>query len=185
MSLVTYTRYVAITGDTTSASATVLERLTDAQDLLEEELGRVDLLEDDGQDKVERLLIYNDANLGYVVYPAAVPVTDAGDLIQHGSVLAGAAPDSSPEFSVVSGERYATVTYRGGYTPATVPPAIERNIAWAAHQLLTPALTAAVPAGATSVRLGDAAVTFDRPQSNADSGIRWTNQVRRYRRRRV
>lgn len=184
MSLVTYTRYVAITGDTTSASATVLDRLADAQQLLEDELGRPGLLEDDGADKTERLLIRYDGSLGATVFPSALPITDAGDLTQAGALLTGASPDSSPSF-VVSGEQWATVTYRGGFTPATVPQSIERDIAWAAYHLLRPSEAAAVPAGATSVRLGDAAVTFAKPTGGGMQGVSWSSQTMRHRKRRV
>lgn len=184
MSLLTYQRYLAITGDTTSASATILDRISEAQELLEEELGRVGFLEDDGQDKTERLLIQADSALGFVVYPSAIPITDPGDYTQAGAVLAGASPDAVPSpFS--SAGQWATVTYRGGYTPATVPASIERDLAWAAYHLARPSLVTSVPAGATSVRLGDAAVTYAQPAGGGMHGVSWSKPTLRHRKRRV
>lgn len=185
MSLVTYARYVAITDDTTSPAASATAALVDAQDLLELELNRRGYLEDTGADFTERLRIFNDARLGYVVYPSGLPITDEGDLTAHGALLAGAGPDASPAFGIVSGEQYATITYRGGYTSSTVPVEIERDIAWAAYSLLRPASATSVPAGATSVRLGDAAVTYAAPRSAAEAGIRWSRAALRHRRRRL
>jgi hypothetical protein len=184
VTLVSADRYAAITGDNDTDEAAAEDALAEAQALLEEELGRRGLLEDDGTDKVERLLIRSDSSLGFVVYPTAIPITDAGTLTQAGAVLSGASPDSSPAF-VVQSEQWATVTYRGGYTADTVPESMARDIAWAAYRLLRPAAMASVPAGAKSVRLGDAAVTFDRPHGGGTPGVSWSTATLRHRKRRV
>src|SRR5687767_758487 len=111
MTLLSYARYVALTGDTTTASATAASAIADAQDMLEEELGRVGLLEDPGVGSTltERLKVYSDGILGHVVYPSALPILDDGDYTQAGSILASVTPDASPFFGFGTGEHYATV----------------------------------------------------------------------------
>lgn len=187
MSLVTYARYVAITGDTTSSESAATARLAEAQDLLEEELGRVGYLEQGDEDVTERLRLFVDGRLGNVVYPSALPLDPdhVGDFEVHGAALAGPGPDSSPAFGIVSGEQWSTIEYRGGYTAETVPEHIARDIAWCAYSLLRPSAVAAVPVGATSVRLGDAAVTYAQPKSALEAGVRWSRATLRHRRRRV
>lgn len=182
--LVSYARYVSLTGDATSASATVEAALVEAQDLLEDELGRIGLLEEDGADKVERLKLYDDSVLGGTVYPAGVPITDAGDFTLAGAMLISVPPDGGP-FFYRDGERYATVTYRGGFTSATVPAYMARDIAFAAHQLVHSPVPSSIPAGATSVRVGDAAVTFGSPVAGGAIGIGWSKATLRHRRRRL
>lgn len=184
MTLLSYARYVALTGDTTSASASAVEEITRAQDLLEDELGRIGLLEDDSTDKVERLRLYEDGILGGTVYPSALPITSAGDYTQAGASLTAVGPDAGPFLWRTSSERYATVTYRGGFTASTVPAYMERDLAFVAYQLLHP-IPALVPAGAIEAHIGDAGVTFDRPVSGGSIGIGWSRETLRHRRRRV
>lgn len=180
--LVTYERYVEITGDTTTASATVEARLVDAQGLLEDTLGRP--LETG--ERTERMRIYNVDGVA-TVYPSAVPVTDAGDYTQVGDGLVGATPIGGVAFGVPQG--HAEVVYTGGFDPdetdpdepAYLPRSIERDIAWAAHAL-THHPSSQIPAGATSVRLGDAAVTYAKPTSGG-SPVSWSPATLRWRRR--
>lgn len=185
MALLTIVRYQSFTGDTTTASAVVWPAILEAQELLEDELGRIGLLEDDGDDKTERLRIYDDNVLGGVVYPTAVPITDPGDYTQVGAGLTGAAPDGGPYLWAVPEERYATVVYQGGYDDDTVPAYMARDLAFAAYQLLHADTLVGIPAGATSVRLGDAAITYASPTSGGTSGISWSKQTLRHRRRRL
>lgn len=185
MTLVSYARYVTLTGDTTSASAAAVEALSNAQEMLEDELGRIGLLEDDGQDKVERLRLYDDSVLGGVVYPTAVPITDPGDYTESGASLSTVGPDGGPFAFTAPSIRYATVTYRGGYTAATVPAYMARDLAFAAYQLVNNQALAMVPAGANSVRLGDAAIGFAQPTAGGSIGVGWSRQTLRHRRRRV
>lgn len=170
--LVTYARYLAITGDGTSDPGQVEEALADAQALLEDTLRRP--LE--SGERTERLRV-----LDGLVYPAATPITDAGDLTVEGDALTGASP-SSLLGGVFDSTDHATVTYTGGFTADTVPACIERDIAWAAHGLVRPLVASGVPVGATSVRLGDAAVTFAKPASGGVQ-VGWSPQTLRYRRR--
>lgn len=185
MSLVSYARYVTLTGDSTSASASAVEALAVAQDMLEDELGRIGFLEDDGQDKEERLRLYDDDVFGGTVYPTAVPITDGGDYTQAGAALTAVGPDGGPFLWRTPTERYATVIYQGGYTAATVPAYMARDIAFAAYQLLHVAPLVAVPAGATSVSLGDASVSFASALAGGSAGIGWSRETLRHRRRRV
>lgn len=184
--LCTVARYQTITGDTTTATATVATALATAQDLLEDELGRIGLLEDEGTDKEERLLlIYDRVVGGGAVYPTAVPITDPGDYTQQGAALYSVPADASP-FLTTEQPQYATVTYRGGYTSSTVPAYMERDLAFAAYQLLRPSVATAVPAGVTAVGLGDASMSFAEPLTGGGSyGIGWSRQTLRHRRRRV
>jgi hypothetical protein len=174
--LVTVERYRTITKDTTTAEAAVLDALADAQALLEGDLGRG--LE--SAERTERLQLHSNLR----VYPAVTPITVADGYTIYGfSELLGASPAGGP-FDLTD-PQYAEVTYTGGYTAATVPTCIERDIAWAAYQLLGLDASSHIPAGATSVRVGDTAVTFAKPRSAADAGIRWTSPTLRYRRRRL
>lgn len=181
MNLVTYVRYVAITGDTSTASADVADALADAQELLENELCR----QLDSKERTERLRIYPADGYfpGGRVHPTVTPVTAAEDYtILDDGTLTGASPQSGVfDFDA---EPYAEVTYTGGFTPGTVPACIERDIAWCAYRLVRPAEAAAVPAGAASVRLGDAGVSFG-PGGAPAGAVTWSPRSLRYRRRRV
>jgi hypothetical protein len=181
MSLVTIVRYRVITSDSTSASATIEQALADAQALLEDDLGRGV----ESEERTERLRIHYGATFpGGRVYPAVTPITEAGDYTLVGvAALDGASPSGGP-FDT-SHPSYASVTYTGGWTTDDVPACIERDIAWAAYRLMRPAELAAVPAGVTSVSMGDASVSFDRPRSAGEAGISWSRATMRHKRRRV
>jgi hypothetical protein len=66
---------------------------------------------------------------------------------------------------------------------AKTPGLVERDLAWVAHSLLRPTAATRIPAGATAVKLGDAAVTFARPQTPGAAGIVWSRATMRWRRR--
>lgn len=173
--LVTVERYRLITGDETTAATAVTAALVEAQDLLSEDLGW-DLEEDE---RTETLDVVAGA-----VYPTAIPITAvaAGQTID-GYAIRGAAPlgvDILVENSYDPDRPRATVTYTGGWTDVTVPASIRRAIAWAARGILTPASAEAVPDGATSVRLGDASVTFATAQHRATTGITWPAKTMRW-----
>lgn len=174
--LVDEERYTTITGDTTGDSDTLNTALAEAQQLLEDELGR----QLETGERTERLRLYPNGR----VYPAVTPITVAAGYTIYGYAELGDASPIGGPFDT-SDPQYAEVTYTGGYTDETVPVCIARDIAWAAYQLLGRDAASRIPAGATSVRIGDAAVTFDKPRSASDAGIRWTAQTLRYRRRRV
>lgn len=169
--LVTVGRYRSVTGDTTSTEADITEALAEAQTLLEDALRRP--LEE--AERTERLRVLDGR-----VYPSATPISDGGALTVEGDALTGATPVTS--LVGITDSDHATVTYTGGYTTATVPRCIERDIAWAAHAVLRPSSVAAVPVGATSVRLGDAAVTYAKPARGGQQ-FGWSPQTLRYRRR--
>lgn len=180
--LLTHARYQVLTGDTTTASAAFEVAASAAQDMLEDELGRIGLLESGV--KSERLPLVWDGTLGgWAVFPTAVPITDAGaDHTAQGAALVGVVIDASP-FAFGDPAGYSTVSYTGGYSTATVPAYMERDLAAATKVLLDPVGTP-VPAGATSIRLGDAAVTFAGPQSGL-TDVGWSRQTLRHRKRRV
>lgn len=175
MSVVTLARYRTITGDTASASGLVEQALADAQADLEEDLDRP--LE--SAERTERLRLYSTTRHGWVVYPRAHPITDAGDLTIAGAAVYGASPLGSPIFGG-DDPGFAEVTYTGGYTASTVPRCIEQDIAWAAHTRLHPAVP--VQVGATAVSLGDASVSFGAGGARG-TAANWSRQTMRYRRR--
>jgi len=198
MGLVSLARYVEITGDTdaeVSASASALTALADAQALLEDDLGRpLEVAE-----RVERSELLFDSWGAYVL-PKVLPIVSAaGGLTIDGPMLRGASPTNSP---AVWGDPYddeATVTYTAGYQAAdaspdagaeTVPAWIERDIAWAAYVLRRPtvAATLAGAAGASSVSLGDASISYGGATSvpsPSASGVHWSRATWKHRRRRL
>lgn len=160
MSLVTVARYQTITGDTTTASALVEERLAEAVELLEEELGRP-LAE---AERTEAVWSDRQGRL----YPAATPIVTAEGWTIDGVTLVGASVwgdwwdgDDSAETT--------TITYTGGFVertanpdaPNRLPVVIERDLAWCAWRLgQDPNTTlAALPANVSQVNLGDASIS--------------------------
>lgn len=165
--LVPVATYQRLTGDTSTASPTVEEKLADAQQLVEEYLRRP--LERD--ERTERLRLYRDGS-GWAVYPKATPI-DADATTGYttsGAALTGISPDDGP-WIVGSYEPggYATVTYTGGWTAETLPLTIAREISRTAKALLTPA-AAGVLAGASSIRVGDLSVGFSADGAAANAG---------------
>lgn len=188
MSLVTVARYRSITGDDVTASALIEDRIDEAVDLLEEDLGRPLR----HAQRTERVLPIRDGRL----YPRATPITAApGYVIEGFSLL----PSALTAYDPTSRTTAITVTYEGGYVERTGNPAadnrlpvcIERDLAWAAKALgATSAaeLVAGLPPGAKSVALGDMSVTFDRSADGAvpaQVGIRWSKRTMSYRYRRI
>jgi hypothetical protein len=190
--LVTVDRYQTITSDTSSATGDVTAALEDAQLLLEERLHRP--LEQD--ERTERVKMFNERR-GVTVYPASLPIVsvtdpDGGEI--QGASVVGGFPSSWPEWGWAGG--YRDVTYVGGYDPLETDPnepdflprTLERAIAWAAYaDIHQTDLTASIPSGVTSARVGDVALTWPGGgfSPGASGEVTFSNSViRRYRRRR-
>lgn len=179
MSLVTVERYRTITLDTTSSNVAITAAVEDAEAEVSEYLRRpVEQAE-----RTETLPISRDGK----VYPSATPIDSLGGddsgLTLEGDIVIGASPDAGAFGWLGSPTTpQSTITYTGGWTADTLPKAIERAIALAAHHQIhsNPAL---VPAGATSVRVGDAAVTFGSGGASVDPLASTMANIRRYRRR--
>lgn len=183
--LVTVARYQAITGDAHTAAQTVTARIEQATDELEDILGRP-LAHDE---RTESLRPTRDGRL----WPKATPITDGGDYTVDGYSLR-AWPAFHDWGFVGSDDGLVEVTYSGGYVERSenpdaanrLPSCIERDIAWAAWRLGQAADTtaASIPAHASSVRLGDAAVTMSEgatiPTLGSQSGW-WSKRTLSYR----
>lgn len=186
--LVTVARYRVITGDETSGASAVSDAILDATAMLEEELGRP-------LEEAERIEAMRPAANGRL-YPLATPIESvAGGYTIDGSTLFSG-PFYGPYPDPITGTSVVTVTYTGGYVERTANPTaanrlpvhVERDIAVAARRLLSTPVLSAVPSGATSVRLGDAAVTFgdDNPDGGGEAQIGgWSAMTLRLRRRRL
>lgn len=181
-------RYRQITGDFASTDAEVERCITDATELLEGYLNRplalLERTEEMRPDRRGRL------------WPKATPITESASYEIDGLALTGTAP-FGPLASFIDPVSFITVEYTGGWqderavdwvpgaTPA-LPYCIARDIAFAANRMANPAgVTTATgfPAGATSVRLGDAAVTFGTqgPGAAQDTSSWWSRTTRGYR----
>lgn len=155
-------RYRIVTGDIASADALVASALAEATELLEDTLQRKL-----GQQSITERLLPD--NLGRL-YPTVTPIISAPQFQVWGNMLVGGPFFTTPGF-ILYDDR-VQVTYVGGYVERTanlaatnrLPVHVERDLCWAARKLLTmPDVAAAlsvIPVGATSVRLGDAAVTY-------------------------
>lgn len=174
--LVTVDRYRAITGDVATATVAVSAAIEDAEDLLADALGR----ELASAERTERLWPTRD---GYL-WPSCVPIT-ASTYTIDGNGLYGTFGPAWPDHTGA-----VSVTYTGGWVERTANPGavnalpayIERDLAFAAQRLATPE-TNDYPVGATSVRLGDAAVTFGpdgAPRPGVD-GVKWSRMTLRWR----
>lgn len=181
--LISVDQYQSITGDVTSASAVVETALEDAQSLLEDRIGRgLEMVE-----RTERVRVFPDG----IVYPAVTPLVTvpAGASIQ-GSAVSGGTPAGS---FLTPADDHSTLTYTGGYDPdetdrsaATyVPVELARAIAWAARAIISPASFGEVPAGATSVTVGDVSLSWGPGGSPAQGEVVFSSGLlRRWRRRR-
>ena len=185
--LVTVLRYRAITGDQASSDEAVSARIEEATELLEGELGRP--LEQ--AERTERMQPTRDG----LLWPLATPILAADGYTIDGHALSGGS--LVWWFDVASGSSTwaQDVTYTGGWVERTANPSsafrlpvhIERDIAFAAQALGQTPTPLAVPAGASSVSLGDASVTFKdgyHPDP-ADAGVSWSKETLGYRYRRV
>jgi len=172
--LVTVARYRQLTSDTTTPDADLELALTDAQRLIEEHLRRP--LE--SAQRTETLRRY-----GMRIYPTATPVTVAEGFTISGGV---ALLDTSPVWNTWGGGNVseATVTYVGGYTADTLPVELAAAIAATAQDRVRGSQSAA-PYGATSVALGDARVTYDRPAGGSAAGLppALADSIAKYKRR--
>jgi hypothetical protein len=175
--MITAARYAEITGDTTTAASAVSARIEDAVELLEDYLDRP-LSEDE---RTESLIPDRWGRL----WPRATPISDGGDYAVDGLALQASAPFGWP--SIVSASAALSVTYTGGWTSDTLPTCIERDLAWATYRLLHPEAVAsltAIPAGVSSARLGDAALTWGGSAGLAaagDTAAWWSKRTRSYR----
>lgn len=172
--LITVERYRAITGDQESSAELVSARIEEATDELAEVLGRpLELAE-----RTETLYPTRDGML----WPRATPIVAAPGWAIDGYGLRGGA---SFLFGVPTAG--TSVTYTGGWTADTVPACIARDLCQAAKvlgEVDVPGLAA--PPGATSVRVGDVAVTFGEggaPGSSLDERLRavWSRRTLAYR----
>lgn len=156
-SLVTTALYQSLTGDTDSATADVALALVSAQKIVEEYLRRP--LANEERTETVRFS-------GGRLYPKATPITEAPDgitIVPGSRALVGASPDGGPFWPAVGDSTYpasATITYTGGYTASTLPRTIAAVISSLAYQLLHVTDDSEVPAGATSVSVGDVSVSF-------------------------
>lgn len=188
--LVSISRYRDVTGDETSASAVVETALTDAQGLLEEELGR----ELEQGTRTERCRVFREGR-GDAMYPSVTPIisvtSPAGSSIAGPAVIGNGLVSSAPTF-LTDPDEFGSLTYVGGYDANAadgdadrLPRQLERAICWAAYaDLHVDALN--VPAGATTASVGDVSVSFPGGYSPGASGeVTFSRAVvRRYRRRR-
>lgn len=186
--LVSVDRYQVITGDTDSATAQVETAIGDAADLLADELGWPGVILDD---YTETLPLAQDPWTGVLIaFPTVRPVhSEANGLTVRDDVVYGATPVSSPSFYGLASPPVATtLTYSAGWAAdgtgrAKTPAGVERDVAWVAHMLLHPTDRLQVPAGASSVQLGDARVSFAAPVAPGQAGIVWSKATRAWRRR--
>lgn len=185
--LVTVERYRVITGDSSTAASAASAAIEDATALLSEDLGRPDAL--DSRVRTETMTVGESGR----TRPLAVPVTVADGYTFDTAQLYGASPDS-PLVVGFAGDRPRTVSvvYTGGFVERTANPSaanrlpeyMERDLAWAAHALLRPGEASLAPAGATSVSLGDASVSYGPNGAGARSevGVNWSRRTRAWRR---
>lgn len=155
--LVTVERYRAITGDRSNQEAAVTAAIEQAEEELTDVLGRP-LAEGSYTD---RLTPTRDGWL----WPKATPIVDAPGWTINGLGL-------EPAYSGWPCRDAVDVTYTGGWVERTanptaanrLPSCIEEDLAWRARAIVCPDAAgidlSQIPAGATSVRLGDAAVSF-------------------------
>lgn len=165
------------TGDQETDDSAVSAALLEAESLVEEHLRRLLPLEA----RTATFPIYPDGR----VYPNAWPILTAS-LTIDGRSLKGATPDSGPFIGYIDFEPPYTmsVTWTGGFDAGSLPVTLRHAIYEVARPLALDA--APVTVGASSVRLGDAAMTFDGPSSSAsiDSlAPGMTDRIRKYRNR--
>lgn len=173
--LITEDYYRQVTGDQATNDVEIAERIDAATIWLAEELDRGLYLDE----YTETLVVHPDRRVYPRAWPVAEITTPGGaeiDPEMDGRAIRFVDPDDQTFGLGYSGRAaprpVATVTYTGGYAStvqngAEIPPPLGRCIAQLAYALYTPAAVG-VMAGATSVRLGDAAVTFARPASGLD-----------------
>ena len=176
--LVTVLRYRAITGDTATPDIGVSAKVELAQELLADALGR-ELAE---AERTETLWPTRD---GYL-WPTCTPIIDGGDYAIDGLGLRGTFGPGWPDT-----DGSIDVTYTGGWVerganptaPNRLPAYIEHDLAFAALALAgVDGNASQYPPGATSVRLGDAAVAFGpdgAPRGGSDA-VQWSRRTMRH-----
>jgi hypothetical protein len=186
--LVTIDRYRAITGDHTTPAVDVVDALADAVDRLEERLER----KLESAERTERMHPTRD----WSVWPHAIPITAApAAYVVDGHRLRGSDAIGFPFDPTNWPINGVDLTYTGGWVERTANPDatnrlpifIEADLAWAAYQIARPARAAAaldIPEGATSLTLGDAAVSFG-PKgavatAPAEARIKWSPRTLGY-----
>lgn len=171
--------YRQVTGDTWTDDATVTANLERAQSRVEDRTERLfDVVERTESCPVIDGLAYPRA------YPiASVTVPDGAVVTPNGLTLSVAPQNWLDDPSLVpfvgTGiQQYATVTYTGGL--ATVPVELADLICELAQRYSTPANTAAVPAGVTSVGINGQ--TFSGPSLGGSSALPATlkRDIRRF-----
>jgi hypothetical protein len=178
MSVLTVARYRAITGDKATDSVVVSALIEDAIDLCVEALGRE--LEY-AANITEALWPTKDGRL----WPSRTPLMACTQWTIDGDGLIGVFGPTWPNLTGA-----ISVVYSGGWVERSANPGavnmlpsyIERDLAFATKALISPP-SQEYPAGATSVRLGDAAVTFGpdgAPRAGADS-VQWSRRTLRHR----
>ena len=186
--LVTVERYQLLTGDSDTATARVEDAIADAGRLLADDLGRPDILYGT---HTETLQLWPHPQTGVAqAYPSVVPVhSESTGLEVRDDVIYGASPDSAPSLDAYGAPpTAATLTYTAGWKSdgtgrAATPAGVESDVVWAAYRLLRPAEQVSVPVGATSVRLGDASVTYATPRQPGTVGVSWSRPTLAWRRR--
>jgi hypothetical protein len=184
MTVVSVPRYRAITNDYVTPSARIEEALTDAVERLEERLDRPLA----AAERESGRAAYDPRTDRWRITPRATPLAsvDSTWWTIEGDQLVSWSPTIGAE----------TVTYVGGWVeradnpeaPNRLPLCIEEDLAVAAWTLLHPPGVEAsqVPAGATSVRLGDLAIGYTNGTPGVNrSGIRWSRRTLAYRYRPV
>lgn len=165
MTLLTYDRYVQLTGDSVTASALVEAAVADAESMVAEHLKRP--LE--SAERIEWLRVDVDGR----VYPRAIPVTSVSasstGVLEDDRTIRDATADLSflIERNADLGTGYlvdqplAAVTYTGGWTSDTAPVRLLRVIARAAYNLANPNVAQdAALANSTARKTGDVSVSY-------------------------
>lgn len=189
MLLVTVPRYQKITLDTTSPADAVTAAIMDAQALLEEDLGGRPL---EQKERTERMYPDGSGRLFPIVTPITVP---PDGFKQDGASIYGAYPFFGL-VDLLNPLGWVDLTYTAGFVERTANPTatnrlpehVERDLAWVAFFLLNPSgIGAPMPDGATSVKLGDAAVTFgpDGAPQGVDVQVSWSKSTLKMKRRRL
>jgi hypothetical protein len=178
VTLVSVDRYQVLTADYDSGPAAVTAAIETAQGLLADELGRPGI---EAGTYTEVLPVSQER----VVYPSVLPILTVPAGYDHSL---GAVHDVTPDGAPFWDRTHPTITltYTGGWDDTTVPEPVARDLAQAAYAILHPS-TEQVPAGATSVTLGDASVSFGPGGYQGGSGapITWSAATLRHRKRRL
>lgn len=173
MSLLTYARYVALTGDTSTAVTAVEAAIVDAEKAVTDFLRRPLALDWYSHE----LQVHQFGRVHVKAVPLVSIPASATYVMEDTRTIRGVVRDSMAgpigfaEVQEWLDEDYgystgypelfgkATVLYFGGWTAESVPYNVERAIAWCALSCANPGASP-VPAGATSVHVGDVSVSF-------------------------